>query len=340
MGKVKIETKKLEEENNRRSTFAKRGNGVLKKACELSILCDTDVAIIAFSPTGELLYYYNTSVADVIKRFADVHPKRRTEILERQILRLEAQCNISLKDQYANCYRPENDEVKDHHPSYPNHDQEEQVNLLHVLQTDSSSNLCNNRPENDEIMQVLDVKSLPLSATIDEDMFNPPAPKRARASGGVRFVSQPDVQQEPHQFHPQGTRGVVGMTPSTCATAVRFLPQIDVQQVAPLQAVPPIDTASGITPGENFQDGIYMRNKGTTSQSHHARFRRTVQAAYDKACHLNQIQHAHQGADCKKAIREDQGFGASLWSAFPGCSNGNNFTQGAFEGDDGEDTLL
>ncbi len=85
---------------------------------------------------------------------------------------------------------------------------------------------------------------------------------RARASGGVRFVSQPDVQQEPHQFHPQGTRGVVGMTPSTCATAVRFLPQIDVQQVAPLQAVPPIDTASGITPGENFQDGIYMRNKG------------------------------------------------------------------------------
>jgi hypothetical protein len=33
---------------------------VLKKACELSILCDTDVAIIAFSPTGELLYYCNT----------------------------------------------------------------------------------------------------------------------------------------------------------------------------------------------------------------------------------------------------------------------------------------
>jgi hypothetical protein len=60
MGKVKIETKKLEEETNRRSTFTKRGSGVLKKACELSILCDTDVAIIAFSPTGELLYYCNT----------------------------------------------------------------------------------------------------------------------------------------------------------------------------------------------------------------------------------------------------------------------------------------
>jgi hypothetical protein len=34
MGKVKLQMKKLEEENNWRSTFAKRGNGVLKKACD------------------------------------------------------------------------------------------------------------------------------------------------------------------------------------------------------------------------------------------------------------------------------------------------------------------
>jgi hypothetical protein len=104
---------------------------------------------------------------------------------------------------------------------------------------------------------------------------------RARASGGVRFVSQPDVQQEPHQFHPQGIIGVVGMTPSTCATAVRFLPQIDFQQVAPLQAVPPIDTASGITPGENFQDGIYMKQRNHISISPW-KFRCSVQAAYVK----------------------------------------------------------
>jgi hypothetical protein len=106
------------------------------------------------------------------------------------------------------------------------------------------------------------------------------------------------------------------MTPFTCAIVMRFLPQIDVQQIAALQAVPPIDTTSGITPSENFQDGIYMRNKGTTSQSHHVRFRRTLQASYDKACHLNQIQHAHQGVDCKKAIRKDQGFGTTCGQPF------------------------
>jgi hypothetical protein len=58
---------------------------------------------------------------------------------------------MSLLHVHNNDNRPENDEVKDYHPSYPNHDQEEQVNLLHVLQTDSSSNLCNNMPENDEV---------------------------------------------------------------------------------------------------------------------------------------------------------------------------------------------
>jgi hypothetical protein len=58
---------------------------------------------------------------------------------------------VSLLHVHNNDNRPENVEVKDHHPSYPNHDQEEQVNLLHVLQADSSSNLCNSRPENDEV---------------------------------------------------------------------------------------------------------------------------------------------------------------------------------------------
>jgi hypothetical protein len=66
----------------------------------------------------------------------------------------------------------------------------------------------------------------------------------------------------------------------------------------------------------------------------------SMQAAYDKACHLKQIEHANQSADHKKAIRKDQGFGASLRSAFPGCSNGNNFAQGTFEGDDGQHPLL
>jgi hypothetical protein len=61
---------------------------------------------------------------------------------------------------------------------------QEQVNLLRVLPTSSNNQpLQNHQTINccfvvGYIMQVLDVKSLPLSATIDEDMFNPPAPKR------------------------------------------------------------------------------------------------------------------------------------------------------------------
>nr|AAN52796.1 MADS-box protein AGL30 [Arabidopsis thaliana] len=53
MGRVKLKIKKLENTNGRQSTFAKRKNGILKKANELSILCDIDIVLLMFSPTGK-----------------------------------------------------------------------------------------------------------------------------------------------------------------------------------------------------------------------------------------------------------------------------------------------
>jgi hypothetical protein len=53
MGRVKLTIKRLENTNNRQVTYSKRRNGILKKAKELSILCDIDIALIMFSPTGK-----------------------------------------------------------------------------------------------------------------------------------------------------------------------------------------------------------------------------------------------------------------------------------------------
>ncbi|XP_059068977.1 MADS-box protein FLOWERING LOCUS C-like [Cryptomeria japonica] len=53
MGRVKLTIKRLENSNNRQVTFSKRRNGIIKKAKELSILCDVDIALIMFSPTGK-----------------------------------------------------------------------------------------------------------------------------------------------------------------------------------------------------------------------------------------------------------------------------------------------
>ncbi|KAL8141881.1 hypothetical protein V2J09_014913 [Rumex salicifolius] len=54
MGRGKVELKRIENKINRQVTFSKRRTGLLKKANEISVLCDADVALIVFSPKGKL----------------------------------------------------------------------------------------------------------------------------------------------------------------------------------------------------------------------------------------------------------------------------------------------
>ena len=61
MGRGKIEIKRIENSSNRQVTFAKRRNGLLKKAYELSVLCDAEVALIIFSGGGRLFEFSSSS---------------------------------------------------------------------------------------------------------------------------------------------------------------------------------------------------------------------------------------------------------------------------------------
>ncbi|XP_004513865.1 agamous-like MADS-box protein AGL18 [Cicer arietinum] len=69
MGRGKIEIKKIENLNSRQVTFSKRRNGLLKKAKELSILCDAEVAVIIFSGTGKLYEFSSTSMEHIFSRY-------------------------------------------------------------------------------------------------------------------------------------------------------------------------------------------------------------------------------------------------------------------------------
>ncbi|KAK7267349.1 hypothetical protein RIF29_20018 [Crotalaria pallida] len=69
MGRGKIEIKKIENLNNRQVTFSKRRNGLLKKARELSVLCDAEVAVIIFSSTGKLYEFSNQSMEHTLSRY-------------------------------------------------------------------------------------------------------------------------------------------------------------------------------------------------------------------------------------------------------------------------------
>ncbi|KMT10842.1 hypothetical protein BVRB_5g113460 [Beta vulgaris subsp. vulgaris] len=61
MGRGRVELKRIENKINRQVTFAKRRNGLLKKAYELSILCDAEVALIIFSNRGKLFEFCSSS---------------------------------------------------------------------------------------------------------------------------------------------------------------------------------------------------------------------------------------------------------------------------------------
>ncbi|XP_059449028.1 agamous-like MADS-box protein AGL11 [Corylus avellana] len=69
MGRGKIEIKRIENTTNRQVTFCKRRNGLLKKAYELSVLCDVEVALIVFSSRGRLYEYSNNNIKTTIERY-------------------------------------------------------------------------------------------------------------------------------------------------------------------------------------------------------------------------------------------------------------------------------
>ncbi|KAF8378025.1 hypothetical protein HHK36_029358 [Tetracentron sinense] len=69
MGRGKVELKRIENTTSRQVTFSKRRNGLLKKAFELSVLCEAEVALIIFSPTGKAYQFASHDVDRTILKY-------------------------------------------------------------------------------------------------------------------------------------------------------------------------------------------------------------------------------------------------------------------------------
>ncbi|XP_024028270.1 MADS-box protein AGL42-like isoform X1 [Morus notabilis] len=69
MVRGKIQMRRIENATNRQVTFSKRRNGLLKKAHELSVLCDVEVAVIIFSQKGRLYEFSSTDMRKIIERY-------------------------------------------------------------------------------------------------------------------------------------------------------------------------------------------------------------------------------------------------------------------------------
>ncbi|RWR80927.1 supressor of overexpression of CONSTANS1 [Cinnamomum micranthum f. kanehirae] len=69
MVRGKTQMRRIENATSRQVTFSKRRNGLLKKAFELSVLCDVEVALIIFSPRGKLYEFSNQGMEKTIDRY-------------------------------------------------------------------------------------------------------------------------------------------------------------------------------------------------------------------------------------------------------------------------------
>nr|XP_043639072.1 MADS-box transcription factor 23-like [Erigeron canadensis] len=69
MGRGKIAIRRIDNSTSRQVTFSKRRNGLLKKAKELAVLCDAEVAVFIFSSTNKLYEFASTSMKSAIQRY-------------------------------------------------------------------------------------------------------------------------------------------------------------------------------------------------------------------------------------------------------------------------------
>ncbi|GER30691.1 MADS box transcription factor [Striga asiatica] len=70
MGRGKVELKRIENKISRQVTFSKRRSGLLKKANEISVMCDAEVALIVFSNKGKLFDYSSeSSMEQIIEKY-------------------------------------------------------------------------------------------------------------------------------------------------------------------------------------------------------------------------------------------------------------------------------
>lgn len=103
MGRLKLKIKRLESTSNRQVTYSKRRNGIVKKASELSILCDIDIVLLMFSPTGRPTLFQGdrSNFEEVITKFARLTPQERAkrkmeslEALKKTFKKLDHDVNI------------------------------------------------------------------------------------------------------------------------------------------------------------------------------------------------------------------------------------------------------
>ncbi|CAL9087294.1 unnamed protein product, partial [Musa acuminata var. zebrina] len=107
MGRVKLQIKRIENNTNRQVTFSKRRNGLIKKAYELSILCDIDIALIMFSPSGRLSHFSGRRrIEDVLARYVNLPENDRGGVIQNREFLIRALKKLKCENDMAALANP------------------------------------------------------------------------------------------------------------------------------------------------------------------------------------------------------------------------------------------
>ncbi|XP_057693418.1 myocyte enhancer factor 2aa isoform X4 [Corythoichthys intestinalis] len=114
MGRKKIQITRIMDERNRQVTFTKRKFGLMKKAYELSVLCDCEIALIIFNSSNKLFQYASTDMDKVLLKY--------TEYNEPHESRTNSDIVEKLRNKGHNdCASPDPDDCFGHSPLTDDH---------------------------------------------------------------------------------------------------------------------------------------------------------------------------------------------------------------------------
>uniref|UniRef100_A0A1A8L5D4 Myocyte enhancer factor 2A n=1 Tax=Nothobranchius pienaari TaxID=704102 RepID=A0A1A8L5D4_9TELE len=114
MGRKKIQITRIVDERNRQVTFTKRKFGLMKKAYELSVLCDCEIALIIFNSSNKLFQYASTDMDKVLLKY--------TEYNEPHESRTNSDIVEKLRNKGHNdCASPDPDDCFGHSPLMDDH---------------------------------------------------------------------------------------------------------------------------------------------------------------------------------------------------------------------------
>lgn len=82
MGRKKIQIQRIKDDRNRQVTFLKRKHGLMKKAYELSVLCNCEVALMIMPPNNKTIQYSSSDMDSLLARFKENNGPREIKTNE------------------------------------------------------------------------------------------------------------------------------------------------------------------------------------------------------------------------------------------------------------------